>query len=440
VQIIVGLSIPLISAIYPIYRGTRVTVNEALGEQGLGKGQFGSSAIDRFLLGLRRLTSLQRPAQISLRNTFRRKGRLILTLITLSLATTIFIAIMSIRASLLQTMDDALYLFDYDVQIVFDRSYRDSRIQRTAMENSGVEEVETWGFGTARRIRPDDTESDSVFIYAPEVDTKMLNPTFIEGRWLQEDDTNAIVINTDFLRTEDDVHLGDTITIDLNGKENEWEVVGIIRGVLTGASAFVTFDEFGRVTNEVDRAGISLMRLHDRSAANQAAASQILESHYRDSGYRVQQTATIAQTRAIIATVFNVIILFLLFMAVLLGVVGGLGLMGTMSINVLERTREIGVMRAIGASDGAVLRIILLEGLVIGMLSWVIGGLLAYPASKYMTDSVGTALLQSTPSYVFSTMGALIWLIIVIILAAVASFMPAWNASRLTVQEVLSYE
>ncbi|MFN2142795.1 MAG: FtsX-like permease family protein [Candidatus Promineifilaceae bacterium] len=440
VQVLIGLTVPLIAAIYPIYHGTRVTVREAISEQGLGKGHFGSSPIDRLLMGLQNLSLLERPSQMSLRNTFRRKGRLLLTLITLSMATAIFIAILSIRASLLQTMDDALYLFDYDVQIVFDRSYRVEPLRRTAAEVEGIEEVETWGFATARRVRPDGSESDSIITYAPAADTKMVNPTLLEGRWLEPEDANAIVINSDVLRSEDDLHVGDTITLNINGYENDWRIVGIIRGLLTGPNAFVNFDYFSRVTNDVDQAAVSLARLHDRSPASQTAIGGNLEDHYRLSGYRVQQMQTIAQVRTMITTIFNVVIGFLLFMALLLGIVGGLGLMGTMSINVLERSREIGVMRAIGASDGAVLRIVLLEGVIIGLLSWVIGGLIALPASKLLTDAVGNALLQAPPSYVFADTGALIWLVIVLILAAVASFLPAWRASRLTVREVLSYE
>jgi putative ABC transport system permease protein len=440
IQVFIGLTVPLIAAIYPIYHGTRVTVREAISEQGLGKGHFGSSPIDRLLMGLQNLSLLERPSQMSLRNTFRRKGRLVLTLITLSMATAIFIAILSIRASLLQTLDDALNLFDYDVQVVFDRSYRVDPLRRTATEVAGVEEVETWGFGTARRIRPDDTESDSIVVYAPEPDSKMVNPTLLEGRWLAEDDTNTIVLNTDVLRSEEDVGIGDTITLNIGGYENDWQVVGIIRGLLTGPNAFVTFDHFSRVTNDVGQAAVSLVRLHDRDPASQTAVGGALEDHYRISGYRVQQTQTIAQLRSMITTIFNVVIGFLLFMALLLGIVGGLGLMGTMSINVLERSREIGVMRAIGASDGAVLRIVLLEGVIIGLLSWVIGGFIALPASRLLTDAVGNALLQAAPSYVFAQTGALIWLVIVLILAAIASFLPAWRASRLTVREVLSYE
>ena len=98
-----------------------------------------------------------------------------------------------------------------------------------------------------------------------------------------------------------------------------------------------------------------------------------------------------------------------------------LGLAGTMSTNVLERTREIGVMRAIGASDGSVLRIVIVEGIFIGLISWVFGAALAFPVGLLLANTVGTVLFQSALPYVFSANGLITWLIIVVVLATVAS-------------------
>ena len=130
----------------------------------------------------------------------------------------------------------------------------------------------------------------------------------------------------------------------------------------------------------------------------------------------------------------------LLVMAVLLAVVGGLGLMGTMSINVLERTREIGVMRAIGASNGAILRIVMVEGVMIGAVSWLLAFVLALPFSVLLSNLVGQAFVRSALNFSFSLTGALLWLGVVTALAALASCLPAWNASRVTVRDVLAYE
>lgn len=448
IQVFISLLAPVLAATLPIMRGVRISVREAISDQGMGKGQFGKSFIDRMIVFLRYILPIGRPMQISLRNTFRRKSRLTLTLITLSLASTIFIAIFSIRASLQQTLFDAISFFDYDVQIIFDHPYRTERIHDEVANLPGVDAVETWGFTSTRIVRKNETESDNIVVYAPRYDSTMLSPILVEGRWLLPDDGNAIVINSDVVGNEADVadgigadvSVGSTVTLKINNKDTQWVVVGVIRGVLTGPNIFMNFDALARATNSVGRASISLVRLDDRSAANQLAMGQLLEQRYRDSGFRVQQMSTIDQVRTTISTVFDVIIIFLLFMALLLGVVGGLGLMGTMSINVLERTREIGVMRAVGASNGSILRIILVEGMIIGLLSWTIGGLIALPASRILTDTVGMALLQAVPSYIFSTFGAILWLGIVLVVAFLASFVPARRASQLTVREVLSYE
>jgi len=82
----------------------------------------------------------------------------------------------------------------------------------------------------------------------------------------------------------------------------------------------------------------------------------------------------------------------------------------------------------------------MVEGALIGMLSWLIGGLVAFPLSKLLSSAVGMSLLQTPLNYTFSMGGALLWLVIVIILAGLSSLLPARRASRLTVREVLAYE
>jgi putative ABC transport system permease protein len=123
-----------------------------------------------------------------------------------------------------------------------------------------------------------------------------------------------------------------------------------------------------------------------------------------------------------------------------LAVVGGLGLMGTMSINVLERTREIGVLRAIGAPNRGVAWVFIREGVVIGVVSWLFGSLSALPMSRWLSDAVGVPLMGVPLTFTFSMRGVWLWLILVMLLSMVASYFPARNASRLTVREVLAYE
>jgi putative ABC transport system permease protein len=127
-------------------------------------------------------------------------------------------------------------------------------------------------------------------------------------------------------------------------------------------------------------------------------------------------------------------------MAVLIAIVGSIGLTGTMSLNVLERTREIGILRAIGASDKAVMRLVMVEGLLIGMMSWLFGVLLAFPIGTLMANAINLALFGALADLTFTPVGVILWLLVVIILSVLASVGPARNATRLTIREVLAYE
>jgi len=109
-------------------------------------------------------------------------------------------------------------------------------------------------------------------------------------------------------------------------------------------------------------------------------------------------------------------------------------------MNVLERTREIGVMRAIGASTISILKLVIVEGLLIGFISWLIGTLLAIPLSQGLAEVVTQALFQSPSDFSISIPGFVLWMVIIAVLATIASLLPAWNAARLTVRDVLAYE
>jgi putative ABC transport system permease protein len=134
------------------------------------------------------------------------------------------------------------------------------------------------------------------------------------------------------------------------------------------------------------------------------------------------------------------IYVFLIVMSVIIGGVGGLGLMTTMSLNVLERRREMGVMRAIGATPKTIRLMIVGEGVVIGLLSWAIAALLAWPVSKVLGDLLVRAMFRRGLDFTFEPLGLLIWIVLSISLSAAASFLPAWKASRVTVREALAYE
>jgi putative ABC transport system permease protein len=439
-QAIVGLLVPLAAAFIPIWAGVRVTVRQAISDYGLGQGSYGTGFLDKLINFFLRFLPLSRPMLLSLRNTFRRKMRLLLTVTTLTLASAIFVGVFSVRSSALQTIDDVLQYWGFDIQIGLERAYRLEALIPEILAVPGVEAVETWGGGSAKRVRPDGTTGQDINILAPDADTQLIQPHVIEGRWLLPEDENAIVINTDVLKDEPDVKIGDTVRLDLFGQKRDWVVVGLVRGVLSGPTIYANYPYFAQITGQVGSAGFALVKTNVHDAASLKTLSKAIEKHLESVGIRVSAMFMVSELRQQFEFIFNMIVAILLVMAALLALVGGLGLMGTMSINVIERTREIGVMRAVGASNAAIQRIVIVEGLLIGWISALQGSLIAIPISQFLSKMVGEQLFQISLSFRFSTEGLILWLVVVTLLSAISSFLPAFQASRLTVRDVLAYE
>ncbi|MCB9433048.1 MAG: FtsX-like permease family protein [Ardenticatenaceae bacterium] len=440
-QVALGILVPLLAALYPVIRGTGISVREAISETGLGKGQFGSNLLDRLVNWVTgTVLALSRPMQISLRNTIRRKARLLLTLITLTLGGAIFIAIISVYTSLMATLDDTLSYFNFDVTVSFEREYRLAEIQQEALTVPGVVSADAWLGTSVRRIRANGDESNNLSLLGTEAETDLINPVLTNGRWLRPTDVNAVVINSAVLDEEPDIKLGDTVRLKLGNKEYDWQVIGIVRSALTGPILYANKPHVARLLNSLGRTSTVQIKTTSSDPDAQAVLAKQLEEHFNRVGMNVASTRSVAQIRETIQATFAIIVSFMSVMAVLIASVGGLGLMGTMSINVLERTREIGVLRAVGASDGSVLRIVLVEGVFIGLISWIIAFALSYPIGQALSNLVGTALLQSPLTYVFSTGGGVGWLAAVLLIASLASYLPARNASRLSVRETLAYE
>jgi putative ABC transport system permease protein len=137
---------------------------------------------------------------------------------------------------------------------------------------------------------------------------------------------------------------------------------------------------------------------------------------------------------------FGVLIYLLLTMSVLTATVGGIGLMNTMSINVVERTREIGVMRAIGATSPAIVGVFVMEGVVVGVLSWLLALPLSLPGVRLFGDVIGQAILELPLDFTYSMGGLALWLLIVVGLSVLASLWPALRAARVSVRQALAYE
>ena len=440
VEIVVAVLMPQIAAWVPLWQGTHISVQEAL--SGIRQDQpHNRGWLDKQISRLRNFSLL---LVISLRNTFRRRGRLLLTVLTLTLGGAVFISTFNVRVSLMMYVEQLTQYFLADVNVTLDRPYRLEEVRNRITEVPGVQMVEPWAFARAELVMEDGSVGESVSLLAPPANSPLVEPILVEGRWIEPGDQNAIALSELFRDSFPDIQVGDTIQLKVNGDETDWVVVGFFQlgGKMTGYSAYTTYEYLTQLTNQTDRAA-SFRVVSNKAgltSAQQEALGRAIETHLAGYGINVVDLTTGMSLSDKASDGFNVLTAFLLFLAILTALVGSIGLAGTMSLNVMERTREIGVLRAIGASNRTLIRMVLVEGALIGLISWLLATLLAFPISKILADSISLSIFGSPTDFGFSPLGFSLWMAIVVILSVLASVMPARNATRLTIREVLAYE
>jgi putative ABC transport system permease protein len=425
--VIVGIAAPLIAAAYPVWKGSGAPVRVALADFGLTQTTFGSSRLDR---ALARMGSGFRPLVFAIRNSFRRRARLALTLVTLAAGGLFFLTALNVRASMMNTIDRMFAPRKFDLTVALRELYDVEKLQSAIDKTPGIKRAEGWLTTEAS------LGSDRFGVVALPPDSQLLKSEILEGRDLVAGDTDAIVINQALAGKLRQMRVGQTIALRIGGVEKEWRVIGLAREAFSPPTGYVPLGSVPQ-PQLVNSLRLSLDQTNEDSLEAVRAG---LDRNLERQGMRARSSSTTSETRFVFDQHMLMIYVFFIVMAAIVGAVGGLGLMTTMSLNVLERRREMGVLRAIGATPRIVWLMVIAEGLVIGVLSWAIAAVLAWPVSKVVGDTLVRALFRGGLDFSFEALGLVIWLGISIVLSVVASFLPAWRASRTTVREALAYE
>ncbi len=445
-QAAAGLLIPLLAAAVPLVRGSRVTVRRAMDDYGVSPDAFGSRRLDAWLAALR---GIDRVLLLAVRNTFRRRVRLALTLGLLAAGGAMFMTARNVAVGWDRITAKVFQTRQYDVDIRFNRPESVAPLLAKLRGVPGVRDVEAWGFATTAiptpgqvdlvRTYPDGGHG-SFQIVAPPVPTAMISFPLRSGRWLVPGDSDAVVLNQMVQAQAPDLKVGDPIALSVDGRPTMWRVVGMAEEIGSPAAAYVTDEAFAREAGTAGRARMLRVATSARDVPGRAAVIRSIEWVLDRMGVSVAAAMPVAILATAMGEHVGVLVNTLIGMALLMALVGGLGLMSTTSIGVLERTREIGAMQAVGATPAAVLRVVITEGVLTGALSWIPAVLLAVLLSWRLALIVGVMTFRTPLPLVMSPSAMLLWLAIVIVTSAVASGYPAWQASRRTVREALAYE
>jgi putative ABC transport system permease protein len=430
-QALSALLAPLLASTVPIVSGSLITIREAISNY---KPETGMR------LGLLRLLGeMPQLANLSVRNTFRRKGRLALTFAALLLSGTMFIAVIGIRQSMRAALSELQNDLNYDVGVDLGRPYSVRKLTRETLKLEGVRAVETWAVDQGRLVFNDHHLSGSITLYGVPEGTQMTRPGVIHGSWLSGSRRRGIFVNADFLDLSPHLKVGSVITLKIAGREEQWTILGSGGRGFTPV-AYMFYDDLAEETGLDGLANRLVMQTTHTDPVFQSIVESGVLSRLDQINVEVLGSQTTTQLKATSAAQMDILIVLLLSMVVLIALVGGLGLAITMSLNVMERTREIGILRSLGAQNGVVRRVVVVEGLVIGLMSWGVSIPCSIPLAVWLGNSLGISLLARPLDYIFSVPAALMWLGIMTLISIVASLIPAQSAARLTIRDALVYE
>lgn len=274
-------------------------------------------------------------------------------------------------------------------------------------------------------------------------DIEALEP--IEGRQIKDTDTSKAVVGYNHMfgnLWNEEVRLGDEIEI--RGKE--FKVVGVLRSqgnAFDDNSVWIQKERFTELFQTGSDEGVIVVKTQEGFDPEEVAEN--IKEALRDEKdqEKGQETFTVQTSAQLLETFTNI---FAVVQAILVGIaaisllVGGIGIMNTMYTSVLERTKEIGTMKAVGAKNSDILWIFLFESGLLGLVGGTIGILLGIGIGKSVeyiaTVQLGTPFLQAIFGWQL-IFGALAFSFII---GTLSGILPAMQAARLKPADALRYE
>jgi putative ABC transport system permease protein len=331
----------------------------------------------------------------------------------------------------------------------FDTLRRVDRTAALAETVPGVEKAEMWIVVPVTILRQGQRSLDAGMgsqVQGVPVDDPMYQPMIVEGRWLQPGDGKVVVMNKETANDEK-IYVGDKITLDMGewGKD-DWQVVGlyqvslVIGGGFSMDALYAPRPAVYEATKKTGKGSTLLVRTFSHSGEEIRQVASNIEDLFAKRHIDIYQIETMPASRKTADAGFFIVIYMLLVLAFIIVLVGGIGLMGSLWINVIERTKEIGILRSIGAVSSKIMGMFMLEGVIQGLMSWMIAIPISLVVTPLMADAMGQTMFQASLDYRFNWQAVFTWLGIILVASILASVIPARHAAQINVRQSLTYE
>lgn len=427
----IGATVPVFAALIPIRRATRMSVREAL--QDVGIRWSAAPRTPRFTVGL------SVGLRFAVRNSLRRRARFVLTVVSFAVGGAMLMTAANIYRSLIGAVDASLGSRADDIEVRFLRPAPIADLRAAVSGIDGVREVRPWGAVLAGFALPSDRQAVAgrYGLLAPPDGAIQPSARLADGRWLSATASVEIVVNRQLLALEPHLSPGAETTVVVGKRRTRAKVVGVVEEIAP-ASAYVSPSGMTSVLGVAEHAGGVRIVLEDGAETSRVAAT--LEEAVAAKGWFPVYLMTRRELRTAMVDHFMILLVVLLALAAAATLVGVLGLATTMSINVLEREREIGVAKAMGASAWAVRRLVLAEGAATTVVSLILAVVLSVPLSLFVGFVVGSHGLHVTLPYQTSVAAVVVWVVVASIATVVSCLGPAEQAVRRPVRQLIAYE
>ncbi len=362
-----------------------------------------------------------------LKNPFRRKNSAILAIVGIAIGIVVIVALGGITDGLVNTFEDTIHAGGADFSIsgkeTGDSAYGTNTIDANWTDKianvSGVDEA--YSIYVVLTSVGDDYMNTLIGIDPN--GTALADISMTDGRIMKDNASEAILGK--IYADDNDYKVGDNIKID----GEDFEIVGIYE---TGdqnmaGGVFTSISKVGDLMDDED--SISNIYVKVKKGEDPQTVADRIDKMYGDNITTVTSVMEMTQ----MADMLNMLQASTWAISLLAIVVGGLGIINTMLMSVFERTREIGVLKAVGWSDGKILTMIVGESLVITIVSAIIGSVIGFLACTLIGPQVGISPLF-TPKIFIQAFG------IAIVVGIIGGIYPALKAIKLPPTEALRYE
>jgi len=425
-----GVLTPVAVAAWRITRTARRPVREALSRAPIHQQAGDGGWLHRLGAGLPMVP------RVAWRTLLRQPRRSLLTALVLALGLSCCIGALNLRQSLLGTVQAVMQQRPYDLSVVLRHPGEAAELQRWASGFANVQAVELWSSTSARLADGSAAASGSVPLLSLPPGPLAMQPALLQGRWLDAAQPDGVVVNQKLLADRPGLQLGSRLSLQVAGRSAPVQVIGVIKE-FAGGAVYASQALAEPLLEQPGHPNLMLLTLKQSTLRAQLDLATQLEAGLAGHGWQIAQSQPGRMFEAAVQGHLEPMVWLLFGIACLALGVGGLGLASSISVSIVERHRELGVFKALGAGSGVVAGLFVCEALGIAALGWLMASAVAPLLSRVLANTVGRMVLQYPFDYQPAPFVLPAALLAALLLAVLASAGPIRLGLRSTVHEAL---